>query len=523
MLYFQLPRTYLFTYKNIDYIESNILPSHYISNSVSHYLQNIKERINEHERDWEIYKRYTNPFEYIHTNVPNKKKSVSKYKPLSRSYFKMVEIIQFFDLLPKESSHTPPSSPEYSMRTPRSVPIISDNYTKDVNIILPPQSVPYSYYANPYQTFANATTSASFNSLYMASDITREAYHNIDSSSIRSFHLAEGPGGFIEAFLEIRNNKFDIYTGMTILDHKNDTNIPSWKKSGTFMKEHCKNVFIENGIDKTGNILHFANFVYCVKKYGSSMDFITADGGFDFSTDFNSQENNIIHLIFAQIAYAVCMQKNAGNFVLKIFDAFYLHTIDLLYLLSSLYETVYICKPHTSRYANSEKYIVCKNFLFSGNDELYHYFHVCFQKMVENSAKPESLLVRFLNIPLSNLFITRLEEYNCIFAQQQIETIYNTISLIETKNNKMREDEGAAAAATIMASTPKYPRKMNVLNRKIGETAVYNKNSNHLFFNDETTFVQEKIQLFIKNNIKKSTQWCKQYKMPYNIFYNDIS
>ena len=29
--------------------------------------------------------------------------------------------------------------------------------------------------------------------------------------------------------------------------------------------------------------------------------------------------------------------------------------------MSYYYKTVFIVKPHTSRYANSEKYIVCKN------------------------------------------------------------------------------------------------------------------------------------------------------------------
>ena len=46
----------------------------------------------------------------------------------------------------------------------------------------------------------------------------------------------------------------------------------------------------------------------------------------------------------------------------KIFDIFTQATIDLLYLLSLLYEKVYIIKPNTSRIANSEKYVVCKKF-----------------------------------------------------------------------------------------------------------------------------------------------------------------
>ena len=49
------------------------------------------------------------------------------------------------------------------------------------------------------------------------------------------------------------------------------------------------------------------------------MDLITADGGFDFSMDFNQQEILIGKLLFAQIAYALCLQKRGGKFILKIF------------------------------------------------------------------------------------------------------------------------------------------------------------------------------------------------------------
>ena len=101
------------------------------------------------------------------------------------------------------------------------------------------------------------------------------------------------------------------------------------------------------------------------------MDLITADGGFDFSMDFNKQEEYITKLLFGQVCYALCIQKPGGSFILKIFDCFMEHTIDILYILSSFYEKVYITKPHTSRYANSEKYIVCKNFLFNSIYDFY--------------------------------------------------------------------------------------------------------------------------------------------------------
>jgi 23S rRNA U2552 (ribose-2'-O)-methylase RlmE/FtsJ len=393
MIHFQIPRNHIHLYENIDCsflefvtpppgfnpIDSSMKPV--CSNSLSNYLYDIKERIHLYEKEWDIYKRYTNPYEYIHTPVPTSyingnvefnasksfstkhrysTKSISKYKPLSRSYFKMIEITNFFRLLDKKNTSIKGSD----------IPIIS-------------------------------------------------------------FHLAEGPGGFIEALVNMRVNKSDKYIGITILDDIYDQNIPAWKKSEYFLNEN-PNVFIETGADKTGDILSIANFDYCVKKYESSIDIITGDGGFDFSIDFNSQEINISRLLFAQVAYALCLQRHKGSFILKIFDCFMNHTLDILAILSSFYEKVYITKPQTSRYANSEKYIVCKGFLFTTSSTFLPFIRSTFEKMMDPININKDLL-RFLTIPLSNYFVTRIEELNAIFGQQQIENIHYTISLIDCK------------------------------------------------------------------------------------------
>ena len=286
------------------------------------------------------------------------------------------------------------------------------------------------------------------------------------SKNIRTFHLAEGPGGFIEAIANLRNNENDIYIGISLLDDKSDTNIPAWKKSQQFLNKH-KNVYIETGPDNTGNILSMENFVHCKENYASSMELITADGGFDFSMDFNKQEINIAKLLFAQICFALVLQKRRGCFVLKMFDCFMQHSVDALCILSSFYEKVYVTKPQSSRYANSEKYIVCKGFLYSKVDSFYPFVYRAFEKMVTPSKTPTSIF-RFLTIAVPNLFVTKVEEYNAIFGQQQVENIHQTIMLIENKHN------------------------------------------------------QEKIDQMVKANIQKSIQWCTRYQIPYHILLPPI-
>jgi 23S rRNA U2552 (ribose-2'-O)-methylase RlmE/FtsJ len=357
MIYFLLPNVHYNIFEYLNCETSLEIQTPMISQSLSKYLNVMKYKINDYEKEWDIYKKYTNPFEFINTIPPNKSKCISNYKPLSRSYYKMIEIITTFNLL------------------------------------------------------------------------------NKNSSPIETFHIAEGPGGFIEAFVNKRKNAQDKYTGITLLDDIHDINIPAWKKSEQFLKNNT-NVYIENGIDNTGNILSIENFEHCVKKYGSSMNIITGDGGFDFSNDFDNQEINTNRLLFAQICYALCLQKKNGHFILKIFDCFMQSTVDLIYILCSFYKHVYITKPQTSRYANSEKYLVCKNFIFDNNKPFYIYFYNCFKILLKN----EEYTKRFLNCNIANLFLNKLEEFNSVFGQQQIETITNTINCIEYKNKSDKLD-----------------------------------------------------------------------------------
>jgi 23S rRNA U2552 (ribose-2'-O)-methylase RlmE/FtsJ len=394
MLYILLPVVNISIINNLECITSDTVPKPFISNSLSFFLYSIKNQISKYGDEWEEFRKYTNPYEYINSNVPTRSKCVSKYKPLSRSYFKLLEIMFLFDL----------------------------------------------YTPNNGSAFESANVKLQ------------------NAIPISSFHLAEGPGGFIEAIANIRKNPNDKYIGMTILDDANDWNIPAWKKSDLFLKNN-PNVFIENGATGTGDILCIQNFKHCIDKYGSSMDLITADGGFDFSTGFNSQEINIIKLLYGQICYALCLQKHNGNFILKIFDCFMNHTVDLLYILSSFYQDVYITKPNTSRYANSEKYIVCKKFIFTSNVGFVAKLTSCFIDVL-NSNTP---IYRFLNYPIASHFINKIEEFNAIFGRQQIDNIQQTISLIDTKNN------------------------------------------------------HDKIESYIRNNIQKCTNWCITHNIPHNI------
>ena len=276
---------------------------------------------------WEKHKKLNNNFEYIYTSS-NKSKNISNIIPISRSFFKLHEILIDFDI----------------------------------------------------------------NSIEYCSCI------------------AEGPGGFINCLLNTNKPK-QIY-GITLLS--NDRKIPFWSSKlfnnpKVYLNKYKNtgDIYIKNTSD---------NFIDKVKK----CDLVTADGGFDYSTDYNKQELSSYKLIYSEIYIALNIQKDNGSFVLKVFDIFYHKTIQLIYLLYLSYNEVYIYKPTISRISNSEKYIVCKGFK-GFNKEIIDIL-TKFYNNVDN-----------LYIELPNNFIDIIKKYNNIFVQNQINYI-NDILKFNCKN-----------------------------------------------------------------------------------------
>jgi hypothetical protein len=109
----------------------------YINETLRNYTHNIKLEIDPIIELWDKNKKYCNPYEFINTNYDSSTCCICSYKPISRAFFKMIEIINHY------------------------------NFYFDKNI--------------------------------------------------KSFHLAEGPGGFIEALQYVRNNDYDMYYGITLM------------------------------------------------------------------------------------------------------------------------------------------------------------------------------------------------------------------------------------------------------------------------------------------------------------------
>lgn len=321
----------------------------YINTTLRKYSHNIKSEIEDNKNAWEINKKYSNPYEFINNQFDINTQPICSYKPLSRSFFKMIEILNHYNF----------------------------------------------YFPN----------------------------------NINSFHLAEGPGGFIEALSYFRKNDSDTYYGMTLINNSND--VPKWKKNEIYLSIH-KNIVLEYGKDKTGNLYSKENLLYIYDRYKHSMNFITGDGGFDYSVNFNNQEEDSLNLIFSQIIYAICLQKKHGSFVLKLFDTFTTLSVQFIFLLNYLYDEIYIIKPVTSRPANSEKYIICKNFRMVTNlDNIIQNILLNYDNIINHK------LTNILNINIPIYFFDKIKDINSIIGQSQIEHIQCILNHILDKNKKI--------------------------------------------------------------------------------------
>jgi len=251
-------------------------------------------------------------------------------------------------------------------------------------------------------------------------------------------HLAEGPGGFMEAshnyrkYLSPKKNNNDIFYGIT-LKPTNDY-IPDWNKiKKTFNNNN--NIRIDYGN------LYYINDVknYIANFSNKKAHLVTADGGFDYSSNFNGQEINSCQIIYSECIIALNILRPKGCFVCKVFDLFSYTMVQILYIVSCCFESVHIYKPETSRPANSEKYLVCMYYKDNLSDVSKTNLLDIIEEwcnMTNDPSYTEANSIIFKNIKIDSSFIYNLDEYNKKYMETQMFYLNNTIQLTQNKIDK---------------------------------------------------------------------------------------
>lgn len=238
-------------------------------------------------------------------------------------------------------------------------------------------------------------------------------------------HAAEGPGGFIEA---IHDSVPKVLYSQAMTLRSTTRNIPGWRKTASFLSKHPE-INITYGATDTGDLLLLQNIDYFVEKYGEKKAHIyTADGGFDFSSDFNAQEETILPLLTAEFYLGLKSICRGGTILVKIFDTTLRPTLELLWLVTRYFRTWSIIKPRTSRGGNAERYMICKGFL-GLDDEIDGFFRKSMDLSTRNSiiqsflkSKPDDEWIQFMLV---------LQE---AIAHQETEIIDKTLALIKNPN-----------------------------------------------------------------------------------------
>jgi hypothetical protein len=191
----------------------------------------------------------------------------------------------------------------------------------------------------------------------------------------------------------------------------------------------------------------------------------------EMKAEFIFYETTSDKYIYSFVQALIIILKNQdkhGNCIIKINDTFNKPIIDILYYLSSLYDRVYISKPTTNNIISFDKYIICINFLFDETENYYlrnNYSNlILFLKRLENKN-----ITQILDFNIPCYFKNKIDDFNNIIGQQQLEAFDQIINIYKNKNKS------------------------------------------------------DKIENVKKNNIQKSISWCEKYSIPCNKFADKIN
>ena len=242
---------------------------------------------------------------------------------------------------------------------------------------------------------------------------------------------------------EHTNNTIKIlYIGQNSVDTKNCFN---------FLREENKN-------DESYNFSKINNELY--KSIGDKrFDFVFYEIDKDVIPTINLYVVSLLRILLIIFKN----QSNDGCCIIKVGALFHKPIIDILYILSSLYEKVYIIKPNTSNITSNEKYIVCKKFILDEKKlEICktNYYNI-FVFLKNYSGNNISSLI---DDELPSYFLNKVNDINIIVGKQQLESLDQIINILNNKNK------------------------------------------------------HDKIDSFKKTHIQKAVVWCEKYDIPCNKF-----
>lgn len=262
---------------------------------------------------------------------------------------------------------------------------------------------------------------------------------------------------------------FQIFNINDILSLKHKINIAHFTYNYT-STNYLLNMLREDNEDNIiSKDFNFENLyeLFIKNTYENKLDLIICEFHPDEYNDTNKYINNMVLILLIVIKY----QMNQGMCVIKIDNILYKAVIDVIFILSSMYDKIYLVKPSISSITKGERYLICKGF----NENLIHQNRLLenMEEHLISKMNNSEINTRYINSIIDNelpyYLLNRLEESNLVIGQQQLEAYDQIINIFKNKNR------------------------------------------------------EEKIENLKRSHIQKCIQWCEKNQLPHNKFIDKVN
>jgi len=183
----------------------------------------------------------------------------------------------------------------------------------------------------------------------------------------------------------------------------------------------------------------------------------------ELDNDTYKNNNTYIFGLINILLLILKYQHKNGTSIIKIYNVYHKPIIDILYILSFIFEKVYVIKPNTSNIFSCDKYLVCKQFISDKYTIIYNKLN----EITENNCYKNIHSLISSDIPY--YFINKIDDMNIIICKQQIELIHQIINILKNKNKT------------------------------------------------------DKLNILKNNNIQKCIFWCEKHNIPYNDYFEKLN
>jgi len=264
---------------------------------------------------------------------------------------------------------------------------------------------------------------------------------------------------------------FQICNIIDILSEKNKIKIANFTPNYT-SSNYLLNMLREENEDTIIN--EFFNYdILCDKYVKNTIDIKIDLFVFEFKDEdyicLNQYIKNALLILYIISKY----QSNNGISIIKFDGFFYKVIIDIIFILTGIYDKTYLIKPSISKITKGERYIICKNFnqeIFNKNKLGNQLEEKLKDYLINNSTVFSNKNIHsFLKNEIPYYFLNKIEESNAVIGQQQLESYDQIINIFKHKNK------------------------------------------------------EEKIENLKRNHIQKCIQWCEKNQIPHNKFTDKIN